>query len=69
MRKIVFSHTFTGREDRSERRCPMFETHTNPDYDAIMLKARQLRAEAMRDLVSSLISVFRRKKHIGAVYA
>lgn len=47
----------------------MFETHTNPDYDAIMLKARQLRAEAMRDLVSSLISVFRRKKHIGVVHA
>ncbi|WP_435257461.1 RSP_7527 family protein [Thioclava sp. FR2] len=47
----------------------MLETHVNPDYDAIMLRARQLRAEAMRDMVAAIFAFFSRKPAVKAAHA
>lgn len=47
----------------------MFETQINPDYEAIMKQARQLRAEAMRDFFSAIFALFRRKHVAKAVHA
>lgn len=47
----------------------MLETHVNPDYDAIMLRARQMRAEAMRDMAAAVVAFFRRKPATKAAHA
>ena len=47
----------------------MLETHVNPDYDAIMLRARQMRAEAMKDMVAAMFAFFGRKPSIKAAHA
>ena len=39
----------------------MLETSVQIDHDAIMREARALRAQAMADLMRSVISFFRRK--------
>ena len=45
----------------------MLETTTKIDHDTIMREARQLRAQAMADLMRSIISFFRRKPVLGNV--
>jgi len=47
----------------------MFDTQTKIDHEAIMREARQLRAEAMADVVRSIIAFFRRKPVAHAVKA
>lgn len=39
----------------------MIETHATPDHEAIMARAHQLRAEAMRELFAAFVGLFRRK--------
>ncbi|MEF3048824.1 RSP_7527 family protein [Pseudotabrizicola sp. L79] len=46
----------------------MFETQFT-DHEKIMAHARQLRAEAMRDLLASMLAVFSRKPKAAAVHA
>lgn len=42
----------------------MLETTARLDHDAIMREARQLRAQAMADLMRSIITFFRRKPEL-----
>ncbi|NEX46087.1 RSP_7527 family protein [Pseudotabrizicola algicola] len=63
----VATGIFQGREDRSKRKCPMSEQSVKIDHDAIMREARQLRAQAMADLMHSIISFFRRKPALRGV--
>lgn len=39
----------------------MMEMNTTPSHDVIMMRAHQMRAEAMRNMFAALFSVFRRK--------
>ncbi|MDO8884621.1 MAG: hypothetical protein U0934_04595 [Pseudotabrizicola sp.] len=45
----------------------MLETKVHIDHDAIMREARALRAQAMADMMRSIISFFRRKPVVGNV--
>lgn len=47
----------------------MMELNTNPDYDAIMRRAHQMRAEAMRDMFAAVFALFKRKPHVKAAHA
>ena len=48
----------------------MLETNVKIDHEAILRQARQLRAEALRQMVHNLISFFRRKPAVrGAAKA
>ncbi|PJF09668.1 hypothetical protein CUR21_07150 [Pseudorhodobacter sp. MZDSW-24AT] len=59
-----------GRGDRSKGKCPMLETNVKIDHEAILRQARQLRAEALSQMVRNLISFFRRKPAVrGAAKA
>lgn len=39
----------------------MIETHATPDYEAIMARAHQMRAEALREIFTAFVGLFRRK--------
>lgn len=39
----------------------MIETHATPDHEAIMARAHQLRAEALREMFAALVGLLRRK--------